>query len=218
MESNNAAQVLEAKIVKHCAPVLTGIKPASMFSCPLKSAQCCGNSACTSLKLVDFFLAYGDCKNRLSRLGVEMTILDQRERSALVFVYRPSHLLRTISSKESAEFLKTLGYDASDVNKSLNILAQRIDVANPSSGRRRTCSFPHEIGVFLGYPVEDVIGFMENQGDNYLVCGCWKAYSNASDAITCFCRFEECTQDLVCRHEAGTRIDELVVPERFEAA
>lgn len=218
MESNNAAQVLEAKIVKHCAPVLTGIKPASMFSCPLKSAHCCGNPACTSLKLVDFFLAYGDCKNRLSRLGIEMTILDQRERSALVFVYRSSHLLRTISSKESAELLGTLGYDASDVNKSLSILAQRIDVANPSSGRRRTCSFPHEIGVFLGYPVEDVIGFMENQGDNYLVCGCWKAYSNASDAITCFCRFEECTQDLVCRHEAGTRIDELVLPETFAAA
>lgn len=218
MESTHATQVFEAKVVKHCAPVLTGIKPASMFSCPLKSAQCCGNPACTSLKLVDFLLAYGDCRARLSRLGIEMTILDQRERSALVFVYRPSHLLRTISSKESAEFLKTLGYDVSDVNKSLNILAQRIDVANPGSGRRRTCSFPHEIGVFLGYPVEDVIGFMENQGDNYLVCGCWKAYSNASDAITCFCRFEECTQDLVCRHEAGTRIDELVVPERFEAA
>ena len=139
-------------------------------------------------------------------------------RSALVFVYRPSHLLRTISSRESAELLGILGYDASDVNKSLSILAQRIDVANPSSGRRRTCSFPHEIGVFLGYPVEDVIGFMENQGDNYLVCGCWKAYSNASEAITCFCRFEECTQDLVCRHEAGTRIDELVLPETFAAA
>ena len=218
MESTHATQVFEAKVVKHCAPVLTGIKPANMFSCPLKSAQCCGNPACTSLKLVDFLLAYGDCRARLSRLGIEMAILNQRERSALVFVYRPSHLLRTISSKESAEFLKTLGYDASDVNKSLNILAQRIDVANPSSGRRRTCSFPHEIGVFLGYPVEDVIGFMENQGDNYLVCGCWKAYSNASDAITCFCRYEECTQDLVCRHEAGTRIDELVLPETFAAA
>lgn len=218
MESTHATQVFEAKVVKHCAPVLTGIKPASMFSCPLKSAQCCGNPACTSLKLVDFLLAYGDCRARLSQLGIEMTILDQRERSALVFVYRPSHLLRTISSKESAELLGTLGYDASDVNKSLSILAQRIDVANPSSGRRRTCSFPHEIGVFLGYPVEDVIGFMENQGDNYLVCGCWKAYSNASEAITCFCRFEECTQDLVCRHEAGTRIDELVLPETFAAA
>lgn len=218
MESTHATQVFEAKVVKHCAPVLTGIKPASMFSCPLKSAQCCGNPACTSLKLVDFLLAYGDCRARLSRLGIEMTILDQRERSVLVFVYRPSHLLRTISSKESAELLGTLGYDASDVNKSLSILAQRIDVANPSSGRRRTCSFPHEIGVFLGYPVEDVIGFMENQGDNYLVCGCWKAYSNASDAITCFCRYEECTQDLVCRHEAGTRIDELVLPETFAAA
>lgn len=218
MESTHATQVFEAKVVKHCAPVLTGIKPASMFSCPLKSAQCCGNPACTSLKLVDFLLAYGDCRARLSRLGIEMTILDQRERSALVFVYRPSHLLRTISSKESAELLGTLGYDASDVNKSLSILAQRIDAANPSSGRRRTCSFPHEIGVFLGYPVEDVIGFMENQGDNYLVCGCWKAYSNASDAITCFCRYEECTQDLVCRHEAGTRIDELVLPETFAAA
>ena len=42
---------------------------------------------------------------------------------------------------------------------------------------RRLCceaDFPHEIGVFLGYPLTDVVGFIENQGRNFTCCGCWK--------------------------------------------
>ncbi len=31
--------------------------------------------------------------------------------------------------------------------------------------------FPHEMGLLLGYPVEDVVGFMENNGKNYLYSG-----------------------------------------------
>lgn len=42
--------------------------------------------------------------------------------------------------------------------------------------------FPHEIGLFLGYPVKDVEGFIENKGENFLLCGCWKVYSNAGRA------------------------------------
>lgn len=30
--------------------------------------------------------------------------------------------------------------------------------------------FPHEIGLFLGYPVDDVTGFIQNKGRNYLLC------------------------------------------------
>ena len=35
-------------------------------------------------------------------------------------------------------------------------------------------SFPHELGLLLGYPVEDVLGFIRNEGRNYLYCGYWK--------------------------------------------
>ena len=32
-------------------------------------------------------------------------------------------------------------------------------------------AFPHEIGLLLGYPVEDVLGFIRYQGKNYLYTG-----------------------------------------------
>ena len=32
-------------------------------------------------------------------------------------------------------------------------------------------AFPHEIGLLLGYPVEDVLGFIRHQGKNYLYTG-----------------------------------------------
>lgn len=32
-------------------------------------------------------------------------------------------------------------------------------------------AFLHEIGLLLGYPVEDVLGFIRHQGKNYLYTG-----------------------------------------------
>ena len=52
----------------------------------------------------------------------------------------------------------------------------------PASTLSGSCAFPHEIGLFLGYPFEDVMGFIENKGENYLCSGCWKVYSCEQDA------------------------------------
>ena len=38
--------------------------------------------------------------------------------------------------------------------------------------------FPHEMGLLLGYPIEDVVGFMEHSGKEYLYSGYWKVYEN----------------------------------------
>ena len=43
-------------------------------------------------------------------------------------------------------------------------------------------SFPHEIGVILGYPLEDVKGYMENGGQKCLLNGYWKVYNNPEEA------------------------------------
>ena len=37
--------------------------------------------------------------------------------------------------------------------------------------------FPHEMGLLLGYPVEDVTGFMVHGGKNSLYSGYWKVYA-----------------------------------------
>ena len=41
---------------------------------------------------------------------------------------------------------------------------------------------PHEIGVFLGYPIWDVKGFIDNKGKDFKYCGTWKVYNNTDYA------------------------------------
>lgn len=48
----------------------------------------------------------------------------------------------------------------------------------------RTC--PHDIGIFIGYPPEDIRGFIANDGKNCLHCGYWKVYANADEKIEKF--------------------------------
>ena len=55
-------------------------------------------------------------------------------------------------------------------------------------------AFPHEIGLFLGYPLGDVMGFIENAGRNSKCSGCWKVYCNECEAIKLFARFDKCRE------------------------
>lgn len=64
-------------------------------------------------------------------------------------------------------------------------------------------TFPHEIGVFLDYPLEDVIGFMENKGANYKLCGCWKVYGNANKARRTFANYDKCRNFLCNKLNQG---------------
>lgn len=50
--------------------------------------------------------------------------------------------------------------------------------------------FPHEMGLFLGYPVEDVRGFTENDGKNFLCSGYWKVYDKPEEKQQLFDKFE----------------------------
>lgn len=46
--------------------------------------------------------------------------------------------------------------------------------------------FPHEIGLFLGYPAEDVKGFIENKAACSKCSGCWKVYGDEQAARILF--------------------------------
>ncbi len=45
---------------------------------------------------------------------------------------------------------------------------------------------PHEIGIFLGVPLEDVESFIKHKGKNYLICGYWKVYHGLEKSIDTF--------------------------------
>ena len=71
-------------------------------------------------------------------------------------------------------FLKAYGYhDRMSIMEMLEHLRYRMEAS---------INFPHEIGVFLGYPLKDVKYFISRRGNGYHMCGEWKVYHDVVDA------------------------------------
>ena len=71
--------------------------------------------------------------------------------------------------------------------------------------------FPHEVGLFLGYPAADVEGFRRNGGRNCKLCGHWKVYGQVEEARRRFLAFDRCREAL-CRWVAEGRSLEQLFP------
>ena len=71
--------------------------------------------------------------------------------------------------------------------------------------------FPHEIGVFLGYPLSDVIAFMRDGGRGCRCSGCWKAYTNECEAMRIFQRYKACRAAYQTLFRAGWPLERLTV-------
>ena len=77
-----------------------------------------------------------------------------------------------------------LGYPLPDLDVCLDYLCDRYRV-----------EFPHEIGLFLDYPPEDVRGFMEDRSAKSLAVGYWKVYGNVRKARRTFRRYRRAERD-----------------------
>ena len=75
-------------------------------------------------------------------------------------------------------------------------------------------SFPHEIGLFLGYPVRDVLGFMKSPEEGVMYTGFWKVYGDKDEALRTFARYRKCTEVYCKCYRTGSRLDKLAVAER----
>ena len=71
--------------------------------------------------------------------------------------------------------------------------------------------FPHEIGLFLGYPCEDVKGFIENKASSAKCVGCWKVYGDADKAQKQFELFKKCAKVYQQQFELGKPLTRLTV-------
>ena len=123
-----------------------------------------------------------------------------------IYVYRESRLRQVLADEAVQEFLQHEGYalpeDAADCDGMLRQLSRRLCCE---------ADFPHEIGVFLGYPLTDVVGFIENQGRNFTCCGCWKAYGDPDAAARHFAQLNKCTRVYLRLFHEGTPIFRLAV-------
>ena len=71
--------------------------------------------------------------------------------------------------------------------------------------------FPHEIGLFLGYPPSDVECFMKDPYKGVKCCGCWKAYSEPEKAVKIFRKYKQCTEIYREMNKNGKTLAQLAV-------
>lgn len=66
--------------------------------------------------------------------------------------------------------------------------------------------FPHEVGLFLSYPPEDVKGFIAHRANDFKCAGLWKVYGNEEKARSLFAKYKmhgDLLRTLAKRLEAG---------------
>ncbi len=157
-------------LVTACAATLAGLKCGSMFSFRERE----GEDAAASAAGTDAILR--------SR-GVRVRILGRSGEGKLIYVYRPAGVERRLRDEGVRKFLLSRGYDPDSLEKCLGKLSASLGKAG---------AFPHEVGIFLDYPLGDVIGFIE-QGSRACVCsGCWKAYGDPGEAMKRFEMYSRC--------------------------
>ena len=181
--------MLEILLVRHGSPTLAGLKTGALFSCAFPCAQ--SMRAC--------LLHWNRC---LSRNGLRLLPLAQQAGRTLIYFYRPSALARDLLRPDVRALLSPQGYPCPDPERCIICLSRRL---------RQQTEFPHEIGLFLGYPPEDVEGFIDQGPDGCKATGCWKVYGDVDAARKKFEAYKKCTRVYCSCHERGADIERLAV-------
>lgn len=205
---------LAEAIVRHCSPTLVGIKPSCLFNVPgafaaeQKTADAHARQRAGRRRArLEALVALAN--DELWGAGVCVRVLAWRHCGALVLVYRPQLLACALGAGRVASKLGEWGYVTCGrgwLEAALDRLGhelERCHRSDPNAG------FPHEVGFFLGYPYEDVMGFIEHEGRDYLCCGCWKVYSQKERAEACFASYKRCTRACEALLASGVSLPEL---------
>ena len=185
----------ETVMIEQCAPVLAGLKPAGLFRYETRDRA-------------DLARRVAGWNAQLNPKGLQVRVLRGciATRQYLVYVYRESKLRAVLAQPQVRDFLCREGYTLPEQSDDYAPLLRQLS-------RRLCCEadFPHEIGVFLGYPLTDVVGFIENHGRNFTCCGCWKAYGDPNAAARHFAQLNKCTRVYLRLFHEGTPIFRLAV-------
>lgn len=179
----------EECLVRHCAPTLAGIKTASLFTYPYESRD----QLLESVRRLN---------NRLRGKGVRVLPLRYSGKRALIYIYRPNKLSADLANETAAKILEGCGYHTESCEKCVVKLIRKL---------RMEPDFPHEIGLFLGYPPEDVCGFIEKGPDCSKCTGCWKVYGDEVSAQKKFAQIKKCTEIYCAQFAKGIDIEQLTV-------
>lgn len=182
---------LDKLIAFHCGPALTGIKPSNLLAVKVPNEEAA---------------AKADILNKqCNKNGIFFNTMNISKKTTLFFVYNKPLLKKTLKNPGAVLFLLKEGYTPlKSIDEHIKRLGMRIKEASA-----RNMGFPHEIGIFLGYPLEDVKGFITHKGKNCKMCGYWKVYGDEKKAGALFRRYTECREICFRKAAEGLALSEI---------
>ncbi len=185
--AGNQRRRLISRIIFQCAPFLKGLKVSALISLDYEDLW----------TLDDIF----------SGTDIKCRVLAEGRRNGLAFLFREKEFKNCLNRKGVGEFLEDFGYMDQDMEAVLIRLSKRI-----SQTYCKDKDFPHEIGVFLDYPLEDVKGFIREKGRNSLLNGYWKVYHNPGKAQMTFHAYDKAKVSAVNELLMGKTLGDIIQP------
>lgn len=144
------------------APVIKGVKPSLTLNITHRK------------QLIEQWDKYG--KYVLKDLNLKYVVLRKTSKGKILLIYDPQLVQQVLSQKQVREFLINIGYTCLETEKAISYLVKRYE--------KYHC--PHELGIFLGIPLQDVKDFINCSPRECMFCGYWKVYNNLDSALKTF--------------------------------
>lgn len=178
---NEAMPYSDYLLANHCMPTLLKLKPSNVF--------------CISKKFIaDRVHFFHQLKSEITQFDCNYLLLYEDTAVYFIMVYNEELLSDVLRSSDNEGVLTYYGYQVQALNvmEQLRQLQQRYH-----SYRSQGSEFPHEMGIFLGYPKRDVEEYIRNHGANYIFCGVWKVYHDAEHAMKLFDSFHQVRKEAI---------------------
>jgi len=176
---------LETQLVLQCSPLIVGLKMSNLFM--------------ISKEEITFV------RDLLRDSKFSCFVLYVHDNKAAIFLYDRKKIERSLCRDKVRIFLRNAGYKRMDLFYVLYVLRGRYQ-----KYRRGEAEFPHELGLLLGYPIEDVEGFIRNKGKKFLYTGYWKVYDNVAAKKDLFRMYELAKETLIQLVFNGVSIREIL--------
>lgn len=154
------------------APVMMGYKPGMTLSIAKHEKR--GLTQSKAVKII-------------SALDLKVMILRETPNVFILFIYRKCLIENILQDSRKQHVLKEIGYPIHSVYAALSFLKMRYI----------TVHCPPEIGLFLGFPVDDVKDYMNHTHKACLKCGYWQVYNNLSEAEKIFKSYDIAKENML---------------------
>lgn len=176
---------LARQLALQCAPLLMGIKVSNIFIVRREEEQ--------------------KVKALFKESVISYEVLFKCENRIVFLLYDKIQLQKHISAKAQQCLMRQLGYTEYNLESIIKKLAERYQCYMTFKKQ-----FPHELGILLGYPHQDVEAFMKYHGKGCLCSGYWKVYSDVQTAEKTFKSYDRAKQMALKMVKEGMTIQEII--------